>query len=227
MNPLNNRIIEFESKVLTTLLFDGGYVSLDFIRPFLAMPKLKLASLWSFGLTKTFTKSGTGIHATYTPTYLFYMKDHLGSNRVVASTTGEAEQVNHYYPYGSTFYGETSTDHRFKYCGRSALRDAFETTWRKKELDKMHGLDWYDSNARYYDHVLGRFHQMDPLAEKYYAWSPYTYCGDNPSICIDPTGKDWYKDTDNTFQYSPNVHSQGDLEDGQAYLWWNDFKNSK
>ena len=26
MNPLNNRIIEFESKVLTTLLFDGSYV---------------------------------------------------------------------------------------------------------------------------------------------------------------------------------------------------------
>ena len=114
-----------------TLLFDGGYVSLDFIRPFLAMPKLKLASLWSFGLTKTLTKTGTGSNATYTPTYHFYMKDHLGSNRVVASTTGEAEQVNHYYPYGSTFYGETSTDHRFKYCG--------------KELDRMHGLDWYDS----------------------------------------------------------------------------------
>ena len=93
----------YQNKVLTALLFDGGYVSLDFIRPFLAMPKLKLASLWSFGLTKTFTKSGTGIHATYTPTYHFYMKDHLGSNRVVASTTGEAEQVTHYYPSGSTF----------------------------------------------------------------------------------------------------------------------------
>ena len=24
------------------------------------------------------TKSGTGIHATYTPTYYFYMKSHLG-----------------------------------------------------------------------------------------------------------------------------------------------------
>ena len=54
----------------TTLLFDGGYVSLDFIRPFLAMPKLKPASLWSFGLTKTFTKTGTGANATYTPTYI-------------------------------------------------------------------------------------------------------------------------------------------------------------
>ena len=94
MNPLNNRIIEFERKVLTTLLFDGDYMSLDFIRPFLAMPKLKLASLWSFGLTKTLTKTGTGSNATYTPTYHFYMKDHLGSNRVVASTTGEAELLS-------------------------------------------------------------------------------------------------------------------------------------
>ena len=45
--------------------------------------------------------------------------DYLGSNRVVASTTGEAEQVNHYYPYGSTFYGEKPSDLRFKYSRRS------------------------------------------------------------------------------------------------------------
>lgn len=122
------------------------------------------------------TKSGTGIHATYTPTYHFYMKDHLGSNRVVASSAGEAEQVNHYYPYGSTFYGELTTAHRFKYCG--------------KELDMMHGLDWYDSSARYYDHVLGRFHQIDPLAEKYYSWSPYAYCTGNPVIRVDLDGKE-------------------------------------
>jgi len=138
----------YENGTLTTLLFDGGYVS--------------------------FVKSGTGTNATYTPTYHFYMRDHLGSNRVVASVTGVAEQVNHYYPYGSTFYGEMSTDHRFKYCG--------------KELDKMHGLDWYDSSARYYDHVLGRFHQIDPLAEKYYSWSPYAYCHGNPVMLVDPDG---------------------------------------
>ena len=41
----------------------------------------------------------------------------------------------------------TTTCYSFKYCG--------------KELDRMHGLNWYDSSARYYDHVLGRFHQID------------------------------------------------------------------
>ena len=139
----------YENNVLTTLLVEGGYVS--------------------------FTKTGTGASAVYTPTYHFYMRDHLGSIRVVASTAGTAEQVSHYYPYGSTFYGELVSDHRFKYCG--------------KELDKMHGLDWYDSSARYYDHVLGRFHQMDPMAEKYYSWSPYAYCENNPISFIDPKGK--------------------------------------
>ena len=78
----------YEDKVLTTLLFDGGYVS--------------------------YTKSGTGIHATYTPTYHFYMKDHLGSNRVVASVTGEAglkgrKGTNALYYYGM----REATNHPF------------------------------------------------------------------------------------------------------------------
>ena len=48
----------------------------------------------------TFTKTGTGSNAT-TPTYHAYLRDHLGSNRVVVSSTGAAEQIYHYYPYGS------------------------------------------------------------------------------------------------------------------------------
>lgn len=114
-------------------------------------------------------------------------EDYLGSNRVVASTTGEAEQVNHYYPYGSTFYGESASHQRYKYCG--------------KELDKMHGLDWYNSSARYYDHVLGRFHQMDSHAEDYYSRSPYVYCHDNPVNRIDPTGNDDFYSDKGVFLY--------------------------
>ena len=162
VNPISDDVKTFdycgnaiyENKVLTKLLVDGGYVS--------------------------FTKSGTGTNTTFTPTYHFYMKDHLGSNRVVASAAGTAEQVNHYYPYGSTYYNESTVNQRYKYCG--------------KELDKMHGLDWYDSSARYYDHVLGRFQQIDPLAEKYYSWSPYAYCVGNPVNMMDVDGKSpWSK----------------------------------
>ena len=40
-----------------------------------------------------------------------------------------------------------------------------------KELDRTHGLDWYDHGTRHYDPVTGRWNVMDALAEKYYPWS--------------------------------------------------------
>lgn len=46
-------------------------------------------------------------------------------------------------------------------------------------LDRMHGLDLYDSQARWYDSLLGRTSTMDPLAEKYYSLSPYLWCAGN------------------------------------------------
>ncbi len=39
------------------------------------------------------------------PEYLFFLRDHLGSVRVVARSDGNAVQVNHYYPYGMAFAG--------------------------------------------------------------------------------------------------------------------------
>lgn len=57
-----------------------------------------------------------------------------------------------------------------------------------KELDRQNGLDWYDSQARHYDPLLGRTPTMDPLSEKYYSISPYAYCAGNPILFVDPTG---------------------------------------
>ena len=42
-----------------------------------------------------------------------------------------------------------------------------------KELDRTHGLDWYDHGARHYDPVTGRWNTMDKMCEKYYGISPY------------------------------------------------------
>ena len=111
-----------------------------------------------------------------TPVYHYYLKDHLGNNRVVCSASGTVEQINHYYPFGGLFGESTSGDtQRFKYNG--------------KELDRMHGLDWYDYGARHMDGM--RFTSIDPLAEKYYNISPYVYCGNNPVNIADPTGMTW------------------------------------
>ncbi|MFT4073842.1 MAG: hypothetical protein QM654_18200, partial [Dysgonamonadaceae bacterium] len=40
------------------------------------------------------------------------------------------------------------------------------------------------------------FTTVDPLAEKYYDWSPYGYCAGNPVANIDPSGMDWYRSVD-------------------------------
>ena len=82
--------------------------------------------------------------------------------------------MNHYYPFGGTF-ASTSSVQPYKYNG--------------KELDRKGGLDWYDYGARHYDAALGRWHVVDPMAEKYFGWSPYNYCANNSINCIDPDGK--------------------------------------
>jgi RHS repeat-associated core domain protein len=107
-----------------------------------------------------------------TPVYHYYLQDHLGNNRMVVNTNGEVEQVNHYYAFGGLMGESTGGDTQtYKYNG--------------KELDCINGLDWYDYGARNYDAALGRWHVVDPLAEKYYNVSPYAYGGNNPVNRVD------------------------------------------
>ena len=107
--------------------------------------------------------------------YYYYLKDHQGNNRVVINQSGAVEETNHYYLFGGVFASSTSTQ-PYKY--------------NSKEYDTKKGLNRYDYGARHYDAVLGRFMTVDPLAEKYYSESLYTYCYSNPINCIDPNGKD-------------------------------------
>ncbi|EGJ99791.1 MULTISPECIES: DUF6443 domain-containing protein [Dysgonomonas] len=112
--------------------------------------------------------------------YYYYLTDHLGNNRVVANAGGTVIQRNHYYPFGMSF-----ADTPLAEQGKQPYK------YNNKELDMMHGLNLYDYSARYYESALGRFISVDPLAEKYYSWSPYVYCGNNPLRRTDPTGMIW------------------------------------
>lgn len=114
-----------------------------------------------------------------TPTYHYYLQDHLGNNRVVCNASGTVEQVNHYYPFGGLF-------------GQSTNGDAQRYKYNSKEFDRMHGLDWYDYGTRHMDGM--RFTTMDPMAEKYYNMSPYAYCGNNPINAIDINGDSIFYD---------------------------------
>ena len=125
------------------------------------------------------------------PLYHYFLQDHLGNNRVVAQENGAVEQINHYYAFGGLM-GDSSGGYvqPYKYNG--------------KELDRMHGLDWYDYGARHYDAALARWMCMDPLAEKYYAVSPYAYCHNNPIIRIDPDGRADYFNSSGHYLYTKN-----------------------
>ena len=126
----------------------------------------------------------------------YYIKDHQGNNRVVAKYDGTIEQTTHYYPYGGTLTHSTEQGvQKYKYNG--------------KEFDRTHGLDWYDYSARQYDPASGRFTSMDPLCEKYYNISPYSYCAGNPVNYIDPTGEyiAWFDENMNEWIYDSQQNS--------------------
>ena len=131
--------------------------------------------IYENGVLKQILVDGGYMTVTGTPFYYYYLKDHLGSNRVVVNTGGTAIQINHYYPFGGLFGESTgNTVQRFRYNG--------------KEFDRTHGIDWYDYGARHMTPDAGRFTTIDPMAEKYYNISPYAYCANNPINNIDIKG---------------------------------------
>ncbi len=58
--------------------------------------------------------------------------------------------------------------------------------YNNKEFEKEGGVYFY--GARLFVPMIGRFAGVDPIAEKFAAWSPYSYTFNNPIRFIDPTG---------------------------------------
>ncbi len=138
--------------------------------------------------------------------YEYYIKDHLGNVRVVFSDQDnngyiwpfgvvggllwngesyyeeeghEIVQESHYYPFGMGMDGSWSgvvnePNNDYLYNGNERISDL--------------ELNFDDFNFRTYDASIGRFIQVDLLAEWAPEWTPYRFGFDNPVTYWDPLG---------------------------------------
>ncbi len=157
--------------------------------------------------TKPLTAQGGANSALGSFNYVFNYTDHLGNIRLSYSdannnnTISENEilEENHYYPFGLK-HSAYNTQHQ-GYIRQDELNNlilqqmpkfagdgSYNYKYNGKELQDELGLNMYDYGARNYDPAIGRWMNIDPLAEVSRRWSPYTYCYNNPLIFTDPDG---------------------------------------
>ena len=163
--------------------------------------------------------------------YIYQLKDHLGNIRisfadkdrdghidVLRNNTDqdgdgdlaqEILQEKNYYPFGLKHKGYNQTitgrEHNYGFGG-------------KEEQDEL-GLGWIDITARNYDPAIGRWMNIDPLAEQMRRHSPYSFGFDNPIYFQDydgmmPTGPG-----------DPPTGAQRFIEGVKSV--WNFFTNSR
>ena len=129
--------------------------------------------------------------------YYFNYTDHLGNVRVTYYDDGSGTPVlweeSNYYPFGLKHKGYNEPEQYERYWGNGVVTNQSVNSnkykYNGKELQDELGLNMYDYGARNYDAAIGRWMNIDPLAENSRRFSPYTYANNNPIFFIDPDGR--------------------------------------
>lgn len=144
--------------------------------------------------------TGTTTYSSYS--YVFQYKDHLGNVRLSYSDMDlngsidpntEIIEENNYYPFGLKQKGYNTV------VTSAGNTIAQQYKFGGKQLQDELGLQWYDFGARNYDAAIGRWFNVDPLAELAPDWTPYRNGFNNPLRFTDPTGmyeEDWVRKND-------------------------------
>jgi len=172
-----------------TTHYAGGYVYLNNTLQFIAQPEGYVDPVAQSSQVKG-SSNGTTTYSAYN--YIFQFKDHLGNIRLSygdsdkngAVDTSEIIEESHYYPFGLKQKGYNENI--------SANGNSLAQQWKfgGKQYQEELDLNWYDVTARNYDPALGRWMNIDPLAEKYPHFTPYHYVYNNPINFIDPDGRE-------------------------------------
>lgn len=133
--------------------------------------------------------------------YVYNYTDHLGNVRLSYAYNDATSELsileeNHYYPFGLKHNNYNIDRVDFENDDNGGLyailkpveRNKYQYKYNGKEYQDELGLNFYDYGARNYDPAIGRWMNIDPLAETSRRFSPYTYCLNNPVYYIDPDG---------------------------------------
>ena len=137
-----------------------------------------------FPTSEGYVKNTAGVYA-----YVYNYTDHLGNIRLSYQDTdkngtissNEILEESNYYPFGLKHSG---------YNGNNAQAN-YKYKYNGKELQDELGLNMYDYGFRNYMPDIGRWTQIDPLAEKFISESPYAYVNNDPLGYSDFDGKDY------------------------------------
>ncbi len=140
--------------------------------------------------------------------YVYNLTDHLGNVRVSYAwddVNSKLKTVNedHYYPFGLQHKGYNKPPKDIAGgelgeveigigIGSNSGSANYKYRYNGKELQEELNLNLYDYGARNYDPAIGRWFNIDPLAEKFFDYSSYNYVLNNPVRFVDKDGMDVY-----------------------------------
>lgn len=134
----------------------------------------------------------TVVNNSNTYNYVYHYKDHLGNIRLSytidpADSKLKIMEENHYYPFGLKHQGYSSDQQIFQPGGPSIPipvtlvpvinpgNVTYKIKYQGQERQDEMGLNWDSFKWRNYDYAIGRFFNIDPLAEDYVYNSPYAF----------------------------------------------------